>query len=517
MPRERARHRVARDAADARARGRANMSYDVIVPRATKLALVRFPGYVDDARRCEEALGGCEALTRACFPREGARRRRAMRERSKESGDDVREDASDGLGRGRGDLEAMKTGAGHGRLELNFRAVDGDGDRGASVVYGERRETRSIVLKMTEYRDVDAEDGTTTTEVEAVGLAKRVFLFRGAADFQTCASVSGRARGAIDGLKEMKGPSNDPFDLGQEWEANARAMGEMSLRPPLRTRDDIPVDDYFEQRDSGATTTREVDFHELAVPSRGMEVEDAPEEALRAMRALMEERDVWAPLAALARVPKPTANDIVARKLHAMTCYQFSSGPFKRLWIKVGVDPRFNAAHALDQTVTVRLPGSWFREGDAECVKRKERFTLSSRSDREYHDATHAFRTVPDVRHPVLFLRDVALPSVRAAAELAASSSSPAACDERLGWFTSGAFRKIQRAILRGYQTLMNGGDPIATDEAAMDAVDDDRSVDDDASLAPTDSAADAADAEYRILGPDASDADSDSDDAYDE
>ena len=60
----------------------------------------------------------------------------------------------------------------------------------------------------------------------------------------------------------------------------------------------------------------------------------------------------------------------------------------------------------------------------------------------------------------------------------------------------------------------MNGGDPIATDEAAMDAVDDDRSVDDDASLAPTDSAADA---EYRILGPDASDADSDSDDAYDE
>ena len=44
MPRERARHRVARDAADALARGRANMSYDVIVPRATKLALVRFPG-----------------------------------------------------------------------------------------------------------------------------------------------------------------------------------------------------------------------------------------------------------------------------------------------------------------------------------------------------------------------------------------------------------------------------------------------------------------------------------------
>ena len=180
-----------------------------------------------------------------------------MRERSEESDDNVREDASDGVGRGRGDVEAMKTGAGHGRLELNFRAVDGEGDRGASVVYGERRETRSIVLKMTEYRDVDAEDGTTTTEVEAVGLAKRVFLFRGAADFQTCASVSGRARGAIDGLKEMKGPSNDPFDLGQEWEANARAMGEMSLRPPLRTRDDIPVDDYFEQRDSGATTTPE--------------------------------------------------------------------------------------------------------------------------------------------------------------------------------------------------------------------------------------------------------------------
>ena len=189
------------------------MSHDVIVPRATKLALVRFPGYVDDARRCEEALGGGEALTRACFPREGARRRRAMREGSEDSDDNVREDASDGVGRGRGDVEAMKTGAGHGRLELNFRAVDGEGDRGASVVYGERRETRSIVLKMTEYRDVDAEDGTTTTEVEAVGLAKRVFLFRGAADFQTCASVSGRARGASDRID----PRYDSCVIRDRW------------------------------------------------------------------------------------------------------------------------------------------------------------------------------------------------------------------------------------------------------------------------------------------------------------
>jgi len=162
----------------------------------------------------------------------------------------------------------------------------------------------------------------------------------------------------------------------------------------------------------------------------------------------------------------------------------------------------------------VRLPASWFREGDAECVKRKERFTLSSRCDPEYHDATHAFRTVPDVRHPVLFLRDVALPSVRAATELAATSASSAACDERLGWFTSSAHRKIQRAILRGYQTLMNGGDPIATDEAAMDAVDDERSVDDDdTSLAPPDSVDDA---EYQILGLDAASS-SDDDDFVDE
>ena len=61
------------------------------------------------------------------------------------------------------------------------------------------------MLKMTEYRDVDAEDGTTTTEVEAVGLAKRVFLFRGAADFQTCASVSGRARGADRWIERDEG------------------------------------------------------------------------------------------------------------------------------------------------------------------------------------------------------------------------------------------------------------------------------------------------------------------------
>ena len=195
-----------------------------------------------------------------------------------------------------------------------------------------------------------------------------------------------------------------------------------------------------------------------------------------------------------------------------MTCYQFSSGPFKRLWIKVGVDPRFNAAHALDQTVTAGYRGVGFR-GRRRRAKRKERFTLSSRSDREYHDATHAFRTVPDVRHPALFLRDVALPRfapTRSRMRLRRPPRATSASVIHLGRLSQDSARHPPRLPdpdeRRRPHRHRRGRDgrrrrrPIRGRRR---------------SLAPTIRCRRRR--QYRILGPDASDADSDSDDAYDE
>lgn len=439
---------------------------DVVVPRGARSALVRFPGYVrgDDYGTVERMLGGRDALARACFPRE---RERRLARASGEMEEDVLR-ATGGRER-----EARGRDVRNGRLELRFR----EGDANASATYAERRETRSIVLRMTTYEDESGGSGDgergERTEVEALGVARRVFVFRGAADFRR----SGGARATEEGdalanamtMKEVKGGANDPFELGREGDATLRGMGAMSLRPPLYTRDDIPVEDYFALRDTGATTTREVDFHEIAVPGRGVEIEGASNEAVNAMRTLMEEREIWSPLAALARLPKRVADEISIRKLHTMMCYQFSTGPFKRLWIKTGVDPRFDRSYVRYQTVTVRLPANWFRDDDEEGAVRKERFSLSSRSDRGYHEAVHGFTSIPDVRHPVLSLADVALPSVRAAVELAATCvDAPSACEERRGWLSPWLYRKIQRAIVRGYQTLLSGGDPIAADEASM-------------------------------------------------
>ena len=465
----------------------------VVVPRGRRVVLVRFPGHAEAWTRVEALLGGRRMLARACFPRESSRR--------------------DG---------ASTPERARARVDLRFSACD----RGGGRAHGERRETRAIVLRMTTYAvddgdggDGDAthvastvESGKTVTEVEAIGTARWVYVFRGVADF---ARGGGRGRvgaaasdAAADAwtMKAVKGGANDPFELGEEGDANARAMGGGSLRPSLFTRDDIPVADYFTQRDTGATTTREVDFHEIAVPTRGLDMEEASPEASRAMRALMEEREMWAPLAALARLPKDVADEILARKLHAMCSYSFANGPFKRLWIKVGVDPRFDRAYVRSQTITVRLPSNWFQDDDPEGARRKARFASCSRSDRGYHDAVHGFRSIPDVRHPVLTLADVALPSVRAAVELAAASADhSSACDERRGWLPHGLHRKIQRAIVRGYRALLDGDDPIVADEASMGAPDD-AHVDDDASpspvAAPDSPRADAdALAEYEILG----------------
>jgi hypothetical protein len=481
----------------ARAMARERRRDDVTLPRATKLALIRFPGYVDDVDACERMLGGRAALSEACFPRETSRRRAAGGRATSEDGATTGRRRRDG-----------------GRLELRFANANANAKAKAngrrSVAYGERRETRSIVLKMTERADAN---GGTRTEVEAIGLARRVFLFRGAADFgrrnEGRDDDAGR-RDAVDGvkwLKDAKGGANDPFELGNEGDGGVGGMGATSLRPPLYTRDDIPVANYFEQNDTGATTTREVDFHEIAVPTRGLAMEDASSAAVSAMRALMEERDVWAPLAALARLPKSLADEIVSRKLHATTCYQFSSGPFKKSWIKVGVDPRFDRTYVRHQTVTLRLPANWFRDDDEEGARRKERFSLSSRADRGYHAAIHGFRAIPDARHPVLSLADIDLPSVRAAVERAATCEDPpSACDERRGWLSAALHRKIQRAILRGYQTLLNGGDPIAVDEASM-ADADDAAVDDDFiandAAAPKVAADDDEGDEYEILAGD--------------
>ena len=494
---------IARRPSASRSMARARRRDDVTLPRATKLALIRFPGYVDDVDACERMLGGRAALSEACFPREYARRRAATRETAR---------GEDGATTGRRRRDG-------GRLELRFANANANANANArrSVAYGERRETRSIVLKMTERAEAN---GGTRTEVEAIGLARRVFLFRGAADFgrgrEGRDDETGR-RDAADGmrwLKDAKGAANDPFELGSEGDGGVGRMGATSLRPPLYTRDDIPVANYFEQNDTGATTTREVDFHEIAVPTRGLAMEDASGAAVSAMRALMEERDVWAPLAALARLPKSLADEISSRKLHATTCYQFSSGPFKKSWIKVGVDPRFDRTYVRHQTVTLRLPANWFRDDDEEGARRKERFALSSRADRGYHAAIHGFRAIPDARHPVLSLADIELPSVRAAVERAATCANPpSACDERRGWLSAALHRKIQRAILRGYQTLLNGGDPIAVDEASMAAVDD-AAVDDDFiandAAAPKVAAGDDEDDEYEILAGDDDSADDD-------
>ena len=155
--------------------------------------------------------------------------------------------------------------------------------------------------------------------------------------------------------------------------------------------------------------------------------------------------------------------------------------PVQTTWIKVGVDPRFNAANGLDQTVTGR-DRSWFRRRarGGRRVKRKEGFARLAIRSRGITTRRTRFERFQTFVTPALpFLRDVE-GKPEFSRRLRQGAGVVLAADRRrgraLGWLRSGAFRKIQRAILRGYQTLMNGGDPIATDEAAMDAVDDDRS-----------------------------------------
>jgi hypothetical protein len=515
---------------------------DVIVPRHARVSLIEFPGYVtaDGVRDVERMCGGRRALARVCFPRESARRARAADAGAGVDDDNGDDDADARLGAE--DAAARRT---KGRLELRFRApfesTDDDGvettstSNRAHAVYGERRETRSVVLKLSQF---SSSDGATVlrTDVSAVGVARRTFAFRGACDFVSVSSAASARAGdddienmrsthltAADAVmvKEAKGPASDPFELAIEAEPGVGGQLTASLKPPLFTRDDIPVRDYFAQHDTGAKTTRDVDFHEIAVPAQGVGV-DGSESAMRALDRLLEQRPIWAPAAALAAMPNALADEVIIKRLHVTKMYTFSSGPYKKQWVAVGVDPRFDRKYLPYQTVTVRFPGEWFRDDDERGVKRKAN-AACSHSNADHHRLMHTFRAFPDTRHASFVLADLALPSVRAIIDTALAAdapSTPTACDERRGWLSPALHRKVQHAIVRGFQSLMDDQDPIANDEAFAGIdhedfhheLDEDDADEDDAEMLPDAdidaAAADTAAGVYEILGGGDSDGD---------
>ena len=124
-----------------------------------------------------------------------------------------------------------------------------------------------------------------------------------------------------------------------------------------------------------------------------------------------------------------------AKKCLPFLAYRFANGPFRRLWIKRGVDPRSDVSFAKYQGHELRLPTEWFDEkptggggggggggdggggggsgagakGGGGGAERRGQARVSTS-----HGEIHGFRALPASRYAVYQLCDVNLPGVQA-------------------------------------------------------------------------------------------------------
>ena len=148
-------------------------------------------------------------------------------------------------------------------------------------------------------------------------------------------------------------------------------------------------------------------------------------ETADAIAAALESRAVWAHDALLEALPESAAktDGAVVEKAFPLFAFRFKDGPFRRLWVRRGYDPRARARDAKLQCLEMRLDASWFDEKNAATKGLRNSAARVSRSHRETHgfealaaSATARDRKKPPVatRYPLYQLCDVSLPGVRA-------------------------------------------------------------------------------------------------------
>ena len=191
-------------------------------------------------------------------------------------------------------------------------------------------------------------------------------------------------------------------------------------------------------------------------------------EAFDALRDLFERRPAWAHVAALEAVPAGLRK--AAEAALPRVAYKFANGPFRKVWIRRGVDPRLDRSFAKYQVIEVRQPPSFV---DGEKGVRGAAKTTTSHAD------AHAFRALPVSRYPAYQLCDIDLGGVRATLEaLAADPSAPARCLEQMGFLTRNIQGRIRDCVSAANRALYEGRDPrVAADDVLREKEEEERRV----------------------------------------
>jgi general transcription factor 3C polypeptide 5 (transcription factor C subunit 1) len=198
--------------------------------------------------------------------------------------------------------------------------------------------------------------------------------------------------------------------------------------------------------------THEIDFRAAGVPGplpAGSEWASPPEVAAL-LGPLFEERGVWSTAALVRRLPRDAAT--AARKYVASHAYRFLNGPWHRLWVRRGLDPRTDPSARRWQCFDYRLPKEWYPQtkgkpraggGEAGAAAGAAAPGAAARGD---FAAVHTLAALPARRTTFFQLCDLVHPDITAL--IGREPAERAACDEHCGWFRKATLDAV-KAILR--------------------------------------------------------------------
>ena len=364
-------------------------------------------------------------------------------------------------------------------------------------LYGERASTSGLVLRISRGKrqrtasPTESVAGSGDVRVEAVGRVTHVVQFRGMADFQHTRAAEDPALASNSGVATAgftpggvpfscgipDGPRSDPFRLGDRAEAALAGVpakdpqdgrvGSLVMVPPIYSKVDEP--EAYGIGTGGGGSRRggisdDVDFTEGSVPPRVDQSADTagcPSDVLAALEGKLDARPVWAHHALLEVLPEAARG--AAKKALPFLAYRFANGPFRKLWIKRGVDPRADVSFAKYQIHEMRLPSAWYEGGSSREEQRGEARTSTS------HGEVHRFEALPKSRYVVYQLCDIELPGVQAVlSSLAMDPNVSARCKEQLGFLTAKSHKRIQACLKGASEALYLGNDPVAAEVSAL-------------------------------------------------
>jgi general transcription factor 3C polypeptide 5 (transcription factor C subunit 1) len=275
-------------------------------------------------------------------------------------------------------------------LELRFRP----NDPMSHPTHGDHTKTNNLLLRVRRKRDPITRK-FTIENVDLIGKVKHSIQFRGMVDFQLLQPkvqlATARDKPTIKKEEDVDMENEvNVQDLSSSFIEKEFTTETLNLPPPIFSRFDIPQEYTFRanpasatvviQTDEGTITKRKlkksavrptksitIDFATEIVPSKPAaptveSSEASTSDTLRVeedeyvirLKQMFESRPIWSKTALRAQFESRQDITQTLSKL-PLVAYSFSNGPWRKLWVRFGLDPRLDRSCGQYQVLDFRV------------------------------------------------------------------------------------------------------------------------------------------------------------------